>query len=232
MTMLYSYRRTSTFEQAASLVEQLRKNTVIAQFRCDSLALEFQDFCDEGISGSVPVKERPAGKELLEVAKRGDCIIVTKLDRMFRSARDFLVMRDEFEERGLDLIIGDLSTSPVTSDIWAKCFLGIMAQIADLERGMIRERMRDGRKAKKAKGGHIGGKTPYGFKVVGSGKEARLEGCIEELEVLHLARKLYHERGKNAAQVAVMLDALGYKSRAGTEFQSVQILAYGESGES
>ena len=221
--MLYSYRRTSTFEQAASLVEQLRKNTVIAKFRCDSLALEFQDFCDEGVSGSVPVKERPAGKELLEVAKRGDCLIVTKLDRMFRSARDFLVMRDEFEERGIDLIIGDLSTSPVTSDIWAKCFLGIMAQIADLERGMIRERMRDGRKAKKARGGHIAGHAPYGFKVVGSGKEARLEECDEELEVLHLARKLHQQTG-NAQAVVRTLGEMGYRSRAGTEFQSVQIL--------
>lgn len=221
--MIYSYRRTSTFEQSASLVEQLRKNTVIAQFRCDSLALEFQDFCDEGISGSVPVKERPAGKELMEVAKRGDCIIVTKLDRMFRSARDFLVMRDEFEERGLELIIGDLSTSPVTSDIWAKCFLGIMAQIADLERGMIRERMRDGRKAKKAKGGHIAGHAPYGFKVVGSGKEARLEECPEELEVLRLARKLHQQTG-NAQAVVRTLGEMGYRSRAGSEFQSVQIL--------
>ena len=98
-----------------------------------------------------------------------------------------------------------------------------MAQIADLERGMIRERMRDGRRAKKAKGGHIAGHAPYGFKVAGKGKEATLEECPEELEVLRLARKLHQQTG-NAQAVVRTLGEMGYRSRAGTEFQSVQIL--------
>jgi DNA invertase Pin-like site-specific DNA recombinase len=220
--MLYSYRRASTFEQAASLTEQLRKNTVIASFRCESLALEFRDFCDEGVSGSVPLSQRSAGREMMEIARKGDCLIITKLDRMFRSARDALVMRDEFEDRGIDLIIGDFSTNPVTSDIWAKCFFGLMAQVADLERMLIRERMRDGRKAKKAKGGHIAGHAPYGFKAVGRGKEAMLVECPEEMEIIQLARK-YKSYRIGAGEIMRKINRTGFRSRAGTEFQLVQI---------
>ena len=44
-------------------------------------------FVEAGVSGSVPLAERPEGKRLLEVVKPGDVVITPKLDRMFRSAR-------------------------------------------------------------------------------------------------------------------------------------------------
>lgn len=221
--MIYSYCRTSTFDQATSLTEQLKKNTVIAQFRCDSLALEFQNFSDEGVSGSLPLGERPAGAELMATVKKGDTIICAKLDRIFRSARDALVMADRFKEQGVDLILADLGTEAIAYDGVPKLIFGVLAQIADFERGRILERLREGRAAKKAKGGHIAGHAPYGFKVVGSGKEARLEECPEELEVLRLARKLHQQTG-NAKAVSVTLGEMGYRSRAGSEFQSGQVL--------
>ena len=46
--------------------------------------------CDGGVSGSVPLAERPEGKRLLEAVEKGDVIITAKLDRAFRSAADAL----------------------------------------------------------------------------------------------------------------------------------------------
>ena len=41
---------------------------------------------EEGVSGSVPVTERPAGGKLFAKLKKGDVVIAPKLDRLFRSA--------------------------------------------------------------------------------------------------------------------------------------------------
>ena len=52
-------------------------------------------FIDAGVSGSVPLADRPEGKRLIEAVGPGDVIITPKLDRMFRSASDALVTLDE-----------------------------------------------------------------------------------------------------------------------------------------
>ena len=45
---------------------------------------------EEGVSGSIPVEERPAGGALFARLERGDMVIAAKLDRLFRSALDAL----------------------------------------------------------------------------------------------------------------------------------------------
>jgi putative DNA-invertase from lambdoid prophage Rac len=41
---------------------------------------------EEGLSGSIPVAERPAGAALFAKLVKGDMVIAPKLDRLFRSA--------------------------------------------------------------------------------------------------------------------------------------------------
>jgi putative DNA-invertase from lambdoid prophage Rac len=41
---------------------------------------------EEGVSGSIPVEERPVGRVLFARLQRGDIVIAAKLDRLFRSA--------------------------------------------------------------------------------------------------------------------------------------------------
>ena len=48
-------------------------------------------FIEAGVSGSVPLAERPEGRRLLEAVSKGAVVITAKLDRMFRSAADALV---------------------------------------------------------------------------------------------------------------------------------------------
>jgi putative DNA-invertase from lambdoid prophage Rac len=45
---------------------------------------------EEGVSGSIPVEERPIGGQLFAKLQRGDIVIAAKLDRLFRSALDAL----------------------------------------------------------------------------------------------------------------------------------------------
>src|SRR5215471_5783759 len=92
--MIFSYTRVSTAEQAAegstSLAEQERRNRAIAQLRGASGSFDISVHSDAGVSGSVPLAERPAGGRMLDSAQAGDVIIAAKLDRLFRSALDAL----------------------------------------------------------------------------------------------------------------------------------------------
>ena len=47
-------------------------------------------FVEAGVSGSVPLADRPGGQRLLTALQPGDVIITAKLDRAFRSAADAL----------------------------------------------------------------------------------------------------------------------------------------------
>jgi DNA invertase Pin-like site-specific DNA recombinase len=169
----YAYTRVSTTEQVdgTSLEEQERKARGVAMIRGEEIA---EVFSDAGVSGSIPLEQRPAGKRLLGVLKKGDTLIVAKLDRVFRNATDALVRSDAFKEKGIKLILVDMGNDPVTENGTGRIFFGMLALVAEFERHRILERTDNGRQAKRAKGGHIGGSAPFGYKVVGLGKDAHL----------------------------------------------------------
>lgn len=172
----FGYARVSTTEQAdgTSLEEQKRRIRAVAHFHghiCHEV------FADAGVSGSTPLNERPQGYRMLLDAKKGDTIIASKMDRMFRSASDALATMERFREQGIKLILCDMGTDPVTENGVSKLLFGILASMAEFERERINERCREGEAAKKAAGGWLGGKPPFGFMIEGSGKSAR---CVPD----------------------------------------------------
>jgi putative DNA-invertase from lambdoid prophage Rac len=58
---------------------------------------------EEGVSGSVPVEDRPVGGQLFATLHRGDIVIAAKLDRLFRSALDALKVVESLKTRGVKL---------------------------------------------------------------------------------------------------------------------------------
>jgi DNA invertase Pin-like site-specific DNA recombinase len=187
--MIYAYTRVSTTEQASgsSLGEQLNKVKGIAMMRGAEIA---EAFTDAGVSGSTPLRERPAGGRLLDVLTAGDTLIVAKLDRIFRSAADALTMVEELKDRGIDLIVTDMGVDPVTQNGASKMFFGMMACVAEFERSRIKERQAEGMKAKRAKQGFTGGKRPFGYQIQGDGKDAVLVEDPAEQSALKMIRDM------------------------------------------
>ena len=105
----------------------------------------------------------------------GDTVVCNKIDRLFRSAADALTTVKEWQESGIDLIVVAFGADPVTANGTSKLMMGILSMVAEFERDLIRERMDEGRTAKKAKGGHIGGSAPFGYRKLGEGRGAMLE---------------------------------------------------------
>jgi DNA invertase Pin-like site-specific DNA recombinase len=169
----YGYVRVSTVEQASgtSLEEQQRKIEGVALIKGLELARTFQE---PPVSGSLPLEERPVGGELYRALRRDDTLIVAKLDRAFRNASDALAKADTWKRSGVRLIVADMGPDPVTDNGVARLFFGMLALVAEFERERILERTNEGRQAKAVRGGHVGGSAPFGYRVQGTGKDARL----------------------------------------------------------
>lgn len=203
--MIFGYIRVSTAEQTdgQSLAEQERKIRGVAMMLGDDEPLIHSD---PGVSGTIALNERPGGRQILNQAQAGDTIVVAKLDRMFRDAADALNTAKELSQKGIDLVLADISHEPVTHNGTGKLFFGILAQIADFERERIAERLNDGRQAKRRQGGHIGGKVPFGYSVEGQGKEAVLVEDAEQQKALAAMRD-WRVQGKSLRQIASDLEA-------------------------
>lgn len=206
--MLYGYTRVSTVEQVngTSLEEQARKIHGVAMMRGDEVTAVFSD---KGVSGSVMLALRPEGGKLSASLKAGDTVVVAKLDRIFRNAADALVTAQEFKDRGIDLIIADIGTDPVTQNGASKMFFGMLALMAEFERERIKERQADGQRAKKERGGFNGGRRPFGYRVQGQGKDSVL---IEHPAEQQALQKIHQMRADGASlrAIATALQADGH----------------------
>ena len=105
---VYSYTRVSTTAQAEE-----GESLGAQQRRVEGYAMQHdltvdRHFVERGVSGSVPLDERPEGKALLAILKPGDVIITPKLDRMFRSALNALGVLEGLKQQGVSLHMIDL----------------------------------------------------------------------------------------------------------------------------
>ncbi len=209
---VYGYIRFRTAEQAAddrtSLSTQRRKIGAAAEMA----GLPVDEIIEEaGVFGSRPLAKRPAGGPLLTRLRKGDTLIVAKLDRAFRNAADALATAEQFKAQKIDLIVADMGSEPVTQNGVSRMFFGMLALVAEFERERIRERLSDGRGAKRAAGGHNGGTAPFGYRKIGVGRAARLEEDPEQQAALATMRALAEQGMASRAIAAALQERHGVK---------------------
>jgi putative DNA-invertase from lambdoid prophage Rac len=190
---VYGYARVSTDRQAdegVSLEEQIR--------RIEGRALEqgwqiAEVFIERGISGSIPLGDRPEGARLTATLKRGDVVIAAKLDRMFRSAWNALNVIREFQRQQISLWLLDLG-GDVSGDGIAKLVLTILAAIAEFERERIGERIRDAKRHQRRTGQYLGGDRPFGWRIGEDGaliEDKSEQSALAEMRDLRAAGDSY-----------------------------------------
>ncbi|MDP9123228.1 MAG: recombinase family protein [Pseudomonadota bacterium] len=101
-----------------------------------------KEFCDEGVSGTVPAAERPGFAALLAYAREGDKIHVNAVDRLGRDALDVQATVRRLLERGVSLEVRGLGR--IGKGV-GELILAVLAQVADMERQRIIERTAQGR---------------------------------------------------------------------------------------
>jgi DNA invertase Pin-like site-specific DNA recombinase len=162
---------------------------------------------ERGVSGSMPLAERPEGRRLLARLQPGDTVITPKLDRMFRSALNALDVLQQLQARQISLHMIDLG-GDVTGNGVSKLVFTILSAVAEAERDRIRERIRDVKRDQAKRGRFLGGtRAPFGYTAQpddGDAKGADLVEDLAEQEALATMRRLRAEgRGYQAIATAV-----------------------------
>jgi site-specific DNA recombinase len=158
----------------------------------------YKIYKEDGISGTVPLHERPQGLQLIEDAtsKKFDTLLIYKLDRLGRSARITLNSIYQLEQLGVQI---KSMTEPFdTSNPSGRFMLTMLAGVADLERETILERMWHGANRAARDGKWLGGIVPYGYIV----DEGYLKVNDEPMGELNMSEK---------AIVELIFDLIGNK---------------------
>ena len=126
---------------------------------------------------SGKLARRPELDKALMVAREGDQIVVTKLDRLGRSLKNLMDLADDFKERGIGLVVLDQGID--TSTPGGRLFFQILGAIAEFEHSLMSDRTLDGLEAARARG-RTGGQ--------------KLKLRKRQIE---LARQMYEETGRD-----------------------------------
>jgi site-specific DNA recombinase len=109
--------------------------------------------------------DRPALQQLLEDvdARRIDCVIVYKVDRLSRSLLDFARLVDRFDQRSVSFV--SVTQQFNTTSSLGRLTLNILLSFAQFEREIIGERTRDKMSAARRTGKWVGGTPVLGYDV-------------------------------------------------------------------
>lgn len=160
------YERVSTEEQALrgfSIETQIDNLTEY----CNKNKMKIVDhYTDEGISGAKPPTKRPALKRLLEdvEANKIDMVLFTKLDRWFRSVKEYYKVQEILEAHNVEwkAIHEDYDTTTANGRMAITIFLAIAQNEREKTAERIKVVFEHKRKNKEVA---FGGKhAPWGYK--------------------------------------------------------------------
>ena len=100
--------------------------------------------------GSGAGTDRPGLKACLDYLRKGDVLVVLDLDRLGRLAGELIRLIDELEAR--EVGFRALNASFDTTTPMGRAFLQIQAAFAEMERNVIRQRVKEGIAAARARG--------------------------------------------------------------------------------
>ena len=142
MSKIFGYLRVSTkgqidnnsFEQQKREIEERYSNVKIYE---------------ESFTGKTT--DRPVFNKMLEEIKEGDTLVVTKLDRFCRSAKEGLELIDKLMKEGVKIHI--LNMGLIEDTPMGKLIVTNLLAFAEFERNMIVERTQSGKAIAKTKEG-------------------------------------------------------------------------------
>ena len=138
--MRVGYIRVSTAEQNTA-----RQEVLMEQLGVDKIYID-------RMSGKSKV--RPQLKDMLTFVRVGDTVIVESISRFARNTRDLLELVDALTEKGVEFISKKENIDTTTPA--GKFMLTVFAAVAELERGYILGRQKEGIAIAKSEGKYKG----------------------------------------------------------------------------
>lgn len=161
------YLRTSTRTQRVE--ETIKSQYNFAQYwlkRYNIDIAECRVFKDDGVSSSILMSSRGAGKQLIAACQRGEIKVVCfyAIDRLSREARGFHEFEDILRRNRVTMI--SMSENLSTENEDDAMMMEIYATLARRERRKITKRSLIGKVRIAEEGKWTGGRPPYGYKIV------------------------------------------------------------------
>lgn len=165
-------KRTAIYMRVSSMIQAQEGDSIPAQKDALRKYIDSHDdmilageYCDDGVSGTRD--DRDELQRLLTDVKSGkiDMIIVTKLDRLYRSIRHYLNLQDTLDRYGVYWLA---IWEPIydTSTPQGRLIINQMMSIAQFESENTGQRIRQVQSFKVSKGEVISGSTPPGYSIV------------------------------------------------------------------
>lgn len=134
--MIFGYARVSTTDQDLTVQRE-----ALQAAGCDEI------LCEK-ISGTAAA--RPELARLLDKVRKGDRVVVWRLDRLGRSIRHLLELVEQFTAQGVELV--SLHEQIDTTTANGRLLVHLFATLAEFERSLISERTRAGLASARARG--------------------------------------------------------------------------------
>lgn len=220
-----AYVRVSTDEQVVSGLGLAAQEERLRAFIVAQGGTLLRLYRDEGYSGTLAAKKRPALGQLLVDAERlpeGTTILVLRLDRLARHTLEALTIESELRKRGLRL--ASVSEQLDAGTPAGRAMIQMLASFAELESGLIGERTFAAMRASLSRTrARVGAPAPLGYAL---GVDGVFRVVEHEADVVReLARLLLELRSFSA--VARSLNARGCLGRAGRAWShtTVRVIA-------
>jgi len=174
----YGYVRVSLDQQADGFSLDAQRERIAAICTLNGWQL-VEVFCDAGVSGSVPLADRPEGSKLWASVASGEAIVTAKQDRLSRNTRDSLDLLEQCRKRNVGLVFGDQGTSDIATGAAAELIFTLMSGVSTFERARLRERIKEAKAVQKGQGEWLGGQVPFASRIVMRGDKAFVEADTE-----------------------------------------------------
>jgi DNA invertase Pin-like site-specific DNA recombinase len=166
---LYGYARVSTTDQDLTIQE-----AKLRAAGCQVIRAEKRSGADRAGRSEL--------QQLLDFLRKGDVLVVTRIDRLARSMKDLQDIVHELKVKGVALKATD---QPIdTGSAAGKAFLDMLGVFAEFETSLRRERQLEGIKAARARGVYKGRKPSI------NAAEVRRLREVEKLGPSAIAKKL------------------------------------------
>jgi putative DNA-invertase from lambdoid prophage Rac len=205
------YARVSTLEQN---VEHQQTQAEAAGFKIDQVV------ADHGVSGVTTLfADRPNGRRLFDMLRRGDTLLVRWVDRLGRNYSDVRDTIQEFMRRGVVVrtVINNLTFDGATTDPMQQAvrdaLIGFLAATAQANAEAIKEAQRGGIALARAKEGDIkykGRKPSFTHSQLAAVRDMDGQGVGEIAKTTGLSRQtVYRIKADPAAAEAVLASWAG-----------------------
>jgi DNA invertase Pin-like site-specific DNA recombinase len=140
-------------------------------------------YVDAGVSGTIPINDREASRELTDSMDEYDIIVSTRLDRLSRSSTDLLQTIPIFEATGVTYYLceqfgevpiaypkkkckASLHSKFDMNEMVNKIMVMVLSAVAEIEHGSVVDKLKEGKLAWAPKGYAVGGSAPFGYRRV------------------------------------------------------------------